>query len=146
MGDTSLYTLITSLMYIFDESKSVSPKSSARTQRWALTLSAYTYCIWYKVGKEYANVDGLSWQPLVKVPAEVPQPQTIFLMDHLAASPVSASYIHSQTDHNPVLSKVRVCDAWLAHTGVHVQEMATVQPTATGAKCQGQVHLMPPAL
>ena len=96
------------LMYIFDESKAVPLMASARIQRWALTLSAYTYTIQYKAGKDHANADGLSRLPLEDAPPEVPRPaETILLMDHLAASPVSASHIRQQTDNDPTLSKVR---------------------------------------
>ena len=52
------------LMYIFDESKAVPLMASARIQRWALTLSAYTYTIQYKAGKDHANADGLIRLPL----------------------------------------------------------------------------------
>ena len=59
-----------------------------RIQRWALTLSADTYTIQYKAGKDHANVDGLSWLPHEDAPTEVPKPaEAIFLMDHLAALP-----------------------------------------------------------
>ena len=96
------------LMYIFDESKAVPLMASARIQRWALTLSAYTYTIQYKAGRDHANADGLSRLPLGDAPTEVPKPaETILLMDHLAASPVSARHIRLQTDHDPTLSKVR---------------------------------------
>ena len=38
------------LIYIFDEKKSVPLMASARTQKWALTLGAYSYQIRYKAG------------------------------------------------------------------------------------------------
>ena len=47
------------LMYIFDKTKSVPLMASARVQRWALTLGAYTYQIHYKAGRDN-NADGLS--------------------------------------------------------------------------------------
>ena len=96
------------LMYIFDEAKAVPLMASARIQRWALTLSAYTYTIQYKAGKDHANADGLSRLPLEDAPTEVPKPaETILLMGHLAASPVSATHIRQQTQHDSTLSKVR---------------------------------------
>ena len=104
------------LMYIFDEAKAVPLMASARIQRWALTLSAYTYTIQYKAGKDHANADGLSRLPLEDAPTEVPKPaETILLMGHLAASPVSATHIRQQTHHDPTLSKVRsfVQHGWL---------------------------------
>ena len=47
------------LMYIFDEAKTVPLMASARIQQWAFALSANTYTIQYKAGKDHANVDGL---------------------------------------------------------------------------------------
>ena len=48
------------LIHIFGESKSVPVMASARLQRWALTLSSYTYSIKHKSGKSQGNVDTLS--------------------------------------------------------------------------------------
>ena len=45
--------------------------ASARLQRWALTLSAYTYTIKYKSGKQQGNADTLSRFPLADVPTSV---------------------------------------------------------------------------
>ena len=45
-----LYSDHKPLMHIFEESKSVPVMASARLQRWALTLSSYTYTIKYKRG------------------------------------------------------------------------------------------------
>ena len=96
------------LMYIFDEAKAVPHIASALIQRWALTLSAYTYIIQYKAGKDHANADGLSRLPLEDAPTEVPKlAETIVLMGHLAASPMSATHIRQQIHHDPTLSKVR---------------------------------------
>ena len=96
------------LMFIFDESKTIPAMASARIQRWALTLSGYSYTIRYKAGKEHANADALSRLPLAEAPTEVPRPlETVFLMEHLAAFPVSAANIRSQTDRDPTLAKVR---------------------------------------
>ena len=59
------------LMHIFDKSKAIPLMASARIQRWALSLSAYTYTIQYKAGKDHANADGLSRLPQER-PAEGP--------------------------------------------------------------------------
>ena len=97
------------LMYIFDEAKAVPLMASARIQRWALTLSAYTRTLSStKLEKDHANADGLSRLPLEDGATEVPKPaETILLMGHLAASPVSATHIRQQTQHDLALSKVR---------------------------------------
>ena len=62
------------LMYIFDETKSVPLMASARIQRWALTLGAYTYQIRYKSSRDNSNADSLSRLPLPYAPTEVPRP------------------------------------------------------------------------
>ena len=86
------------LMYIFDETKSVPSMASARVQRWASTLGAYTYKIRYKAGRDNTNADGLSRLPLPSAPADVPQPvETMLLMEHLDSSPVSAADIRTHT-------------------------------------------------
>ena len=43
-------------------------------QRWPLTLSAYTYTIKYKSGKQQGNADALSRFPLADVLTSVPTP------------------------------------------------------------------------
>ena len=61
--------------------------ASARIQWWALTLSAYTYTIQYKAGKDHANADVLSRLPLEDAPTEVLKlAETNLLMSHLAVS------------------------------------------------------------
>jgi hypothetical protein len=103
------------LMYIFDETKSVPVMASARVQRWVLTLGAYTYQIRYKLGRDHGNADGLSRLPLPSAPAEVPPPrETVLLMEHLDASPVSSTDVWNHTSRDPVLSKVRnfVTNGW----------------------------------
>ena len=90
------------LMFIFEDSKAVPPTASARIQRWALTLSGYTYHIRYRAGREHANADGLSRLPLPEAPAVVPQPaETVLLMEHLPSSPVSG--------YGPRLGATRPC-------------------------------------
>ena len=96
------------LLYLFGESRAVPPLASARLQRWALTLSAYSYSIMHKPGKDHANADVLSRLPLPDAPAEVPVPgDTVLLMEHLQASPITAAQIKRWTERDPVLSKVQ---------------------------------------
>ena len=103
------------LQHLFSESRPVPALASARIQRWALTLSAYSYTIAYKPGSDHANADTLSRLPLPEKPSEVPLPgETILLMDTLHGSPVSATQIKHWTDHDPLLSLVRklVLQGW----------------------------------
>ena len=96
------------LSFIFSNSKAISPTASARIIRWTLTLSAYSFTIRHKPGKDLGNADALS---------RLPQPQTtnsdriprdlINLLHHLTGTTINASNIRRWTDTNPILSRVR---------------------------------------
>ncbi len=103
------------LMSLFSEHKSIPSMASARIQRWALKLSAYQYRIVYRAGKENANADALSRLPLPDTPASTPlPPETVFLLERLNDSPVSAKQIKIWTERDKVLSKVKrfVLQGW----------------------------------
>ena len=105
------------LMGLFGETKGIPPMASARVQRWALTLSAYQYRIVYKAGSENGNADAFSRLPLPETPSQtVLPPETVFLMDRLSESPVTAKQIRLWTARDPVLSQVRrgVMQGWPA--------------------------------
>ena len=99
------------LQYLFNEKRAIPGMASSRIQRWALTLSAYTYAIQNKSGKQQANADALSRLPLKERPDVVPVPgDTILMMEALdSSSVVSVAAIKSWTDKDPVLSHVRKC-------------------------------------
>ena len=59
------------LQHLFSESRPVPAMASARIQRWALTLSAYSYTISYKPGPDHANADTLSRLPLPEMPSDI---------------------------------------------------------------------------
>ena len=104
----TLYTDHKPLIHIFNESKSVPAMASARLQRWALTLSAYTYTIKYKSGKQQGNADALSRFPLADVPTSVPTPaETIAVLEHLSTISLTTAKIKLQTERDAVLSKVK---------------------------------------
>ena len=95
------------LQHLFSESRSIPAMASARIQRWALTLSAYSYTISYKPGSRNATADVLSRLPLPEVPANTPLPgETVLLLETLQG-PMSAKQVRSLTDRDPLLSKVR---------------------------------------
>jgi len=96
------------ITYLLDSAKPVPTMASPRMQRWALTLSGYNYTIMFRKGTEQAHADALSRLPLPHQPDSVPVPsETVFLMEHLSFTPVSAAQIKVWTNQDPVLSKVK---------------------------------------
>ena len=111
----SLYSDHKPLIHIFNEAKSVPAMASARLQRWALTLGAYSYSIKFKKGSLQANADALSRLPLPDHPQSVPvAPEVIASLEHLSTVPLSAAKLRTLTSRNPILAKVRqfVCSHW----------------------------------
>jgi len=103
-----LYSDHKPLIHIFGESRAIPVMASAHLQRWALTLSSYMYTIKYKSGKRQGNADALSHLPLTEFPVTTPVPtETIALMEHLSSIPLIAAKIKQQTDHDPILCKVK---------------------------------------
>lgn len=97
------------LSFLFNQKKGIPVLSSARVQRWALTLSAYRYNIRYRPGKEISNADGLSRLPLpTEENIDNPIPcELVNLLHVLSDSQVDATQIKSSTDKDTVLSVVR---------------------------------------
>ena len=113
----AIYTDHKPLSYLFDSTQTVPQIASAHLQRWALTLSAYSYSIEYKAGRSNGNADALSRLPLPDIPAEIPMPaDTIFLLEHLNNTPVTANMIKRWSNQDPVLAKVKnlVLQGWPA--------------------------------
>ena len=98
------------LHFLFSEKHPVPAMASSRIQRWALTLSAYSYQIKFRPGKEQGNADCLSRLPLAEVPSDVPVPGDLILMMGTLAdqeSPVTFTNIKAWTVKDPLLSRVR---------------------------------------
>ena len=98
------------IQYLFSENRPVSPLASSRIQRWALTLSAYSYTMEFKAGKLQANADALSRLPLQNSEGDVPIPgDTVLLLETLdqSDSVVSVSSIRNWTNKDLVLARVR---------------------------------------
>ena len=94
------------LQYPLSADKAVPSMSTARFQRWALTLSAYKYVS--RPGEKMANADMLSHLPLPEAGPEEPvPPETVLLLETLDSSPITAGHIKQWTDDNPYLSRVR---------------------------------------
>ena len=68
------------LQYLFNEKKAIPQMTSARVQRWALTLSSYDYNISYKSGKQHCNADMLSRLPTAAAPTDVLVPDEMVLL------------------------------------------------------------------
>ena len=95
------------LMYILNASKLIPTMASPRIIRWSLMLSAYSYEIRYRPGKQQANADALSRLPLPDCPPRIPEPaETVLLMNNLSQSPTSATDIRRWTSKDPTLSQV----------------------------------------
>ena len=82
--------------------------ASARLQRWALTLSSYTYTIRYKRGDNQGNADALSRVPLPEFPVTTPVPAEIIAsIECVSSIPLTAVKIKQQTDRDPILCKMK---------------------------------------
>ena len=95
------------LSYLFNSSKVISRTASSRITRWTLTLSAYTFTIRYKPGKDLGNADALSRLPRSQTTDADRQPaELIHLLLHLSSTTINAASIRRWTDTHPVLSKI----------------------------------------
>ena len=105
-----IYTDHKPLSYLSDPTRAIPQLASSRLQRWALTLSAHTYSIEYKLGKSNGNADAFSRLPLPDTPADIPMPaDTVFLLEKLNDTPVTANMIKRWTNQDPVLAKEKHC-------------------------------------
>ena len=96
------------LSYIFSNAKAISPTASSRIKRWALTLSAYSYTIKHKPGRNLGNADALSRLPQrVTTDSDCIPGDLVHLLNHLDATTISSSHIRRWTDKDPTLSRVR---------------------------------------
>ncbi len=104
------------LMSLFSEHKSIPSMASARIQRWALTKSTYQYHRVYRAGKENTNADALSQLPLPDTPASTPlPPETVFQLERLGDSPVSAKQIKIYRSVKGVLQEVHIAHPRVSH-------------------------------
>ena len=82
--------------------------ASSRIQRWALTLSAYSYTIRYRAGKHLSHADALSRLPCADVLThDGLTGDLVMLLNHLSSTTVSAASIKQWTSQDPTLSCVR---------------------------------------
>ncbi|KAM7293653.1 uncharacterized protein ISCGN_023255 [Ixodes scapularis] len=84
------------LLGLLGPDKAVPVQASPRVVRWALTLAAYRYKLVYRPGKDLGPADALSRLPLPEVPAAVPEPADVFLLER-AYPGVLTRTLHDQT-------------------------------------------------
>ena len=95
------------LKYLFGETNKIPQMASSRMQRWAITLSAYTYTIKYKPGKHLCNADALSRLPCPTTTSHDCVPEDlVMVINHLSSTSVSVANIKEWTAKDPVLSCV----------------------------------------
>ena len=95
------------LLSLLSGDRQISSQSSARIQRWALTLAGYEYKLSYKRSNDHANADGLSRLPLADIPTAISvPPELILLMETISDSPITAKQISLWTKADAILSKV----------------------------------------
>ena len=106
------FTLLTDhkpLVHLFNPTRSIPQMAASRIQRWNLTLSAYSYTIRFKPGKDNSNADALLRLPLPTSLETIPVPGDILLsLQTLATTPVNAVQIKNWTARDPLLSKVKL--------------------------------------
>ena len=108
MADSLLLSLIISHCHISCDFKAISPTASSRIKRWALTLSAYSYTIKHKPGKNLGNADTLSHlSQRATTDLDCIPDDLVHLLNHLETTTVSSSHIRRWIDKDPTLSKVR---------------------------------------
>ena len=141
------------LQYLLNESKPLPTMASSRIQRWAITLSAYSYTIKHKPGKQLSHADALSRLPLADQPSDVPQPHDVVLMlNHLSETVIPAASIKAETDKDPLLS--RPCHSLLSGGNIErdIQEFRPFERFSTelsvidGCLLRGSRVIVPPTL
>ena len=92
---------------IFSNCKAISPTASSRIKTWALTLSAYSYTIKHKPGKNLGNADALSHLPRkVTTNSDCIPGDLVHLLNHLSTTTISSEHIKRWTDTDTTLSRV----------------------------------------
>ena len=94
------------LITLFHERKGIPAMSSARIQRWALTLASYEYTIEHRAGKDNVPADVFSRLPLPESATEEPIPEHVHLMETLSLTRFSGDDLGAWTASDPILSRV----------------------------------------
>ena len=143
------FTLVTDhkpLTTILGPKKGIPLIAAARLQRWALTLSAYSYDIRFRHTSEHGNADGLSRLPLHHVTAtgHYTEP-AIFNLQQLRSLPVTAKKLAMATGTDSVLSRVYryIIRGWPQEVGASLSPYASSSRLKEGAFCGGFESLFP---
>ncbi|XP_077564639.1 uncharacterized protein LOC144180119 [Haemaphysalis longicornis] len=70
------------LLGLLGPDKAVPAQASPRVVRWTVRLAAYRYRMVYRPGKDLAPADALRRLPLPEVPAAIPEPAEVFMLEH----------------------------------------------------------------
>nr|XP_037268455.1 uncharacterized protein K02A2.6-like [Rhipicephalus microplus] len=94
------------LLGLLGPDKAVAVQASPQVVRWALKLAASSYRLVYHPGKDLAPAGALSRLALPEVPAAVPEPAEVFMLEHTYPEVLSRSAVSQATSRDPVLSQV----------------------------------------
>ena len=94
------------LLQLFGEHKGVPLMTSARIQRWAIALSAYTYRFEFRKGTQIPSADALSRLPLPTSPATVPLPAEMVHLMEVLDECITYKEIAKETAKDSLLTSV----------------------------------------
>ena len=101
------FTLVTDhkpLTTLLNPTRGVPALAAARMQRWALSLTAYSYNIEFRRTQEHSNADGLSRLPLpIQPPAN---PEFTYTIGQIQALPVTSESLVRASRQDPTIAKV----------------------------------------
>ena len=92
------------MVSLFCPKKVIPPLAAAQLQRWAITLSAYSYNIEYKSTSQHANAHSLSRLP-VQSNATPEDAANVFNVTQIEALPLTSHQVAAATKENPLLSQ-----------------------------------------
>ncbi|BHF83536.1 hypothetical protein SprV_0902667900 [Sparganum proliferum] len=96
------------LLGLLGGKRGIQQMSSPRMQRWALTVSAYTYAMKYVTGSANVVADALSRLPIVDDGINgAPVFETVNLLQNPVNAPVTCQQIRQWTSRDPLLSRVK---------------------------------------
>ena len=96
------------LLGLMGEARGIQQMASPRMQRWALTLSSYSYVMKYIKGNTNQVADALSRLPIVdNAGNRAPPFEAVNLLQHMVNAPVTSQRISQWTARDPLLAQVK---------------------------------------